>query len=797
MKQSRRVRFGRWIRTTASALKATFRRKNLKRSFRSVLNGWKAYVCFYLAMLIIGAGFTVIGLYTDAELTHIKDKIQETYAYHIEIRDLNNEGWTAVSNKMDEYLLREVKWLGEVTSQKESNGTYTFFVMVPEGVDQEQTLAGVRTILRSAPAEGTIATTPLYEYDEVYKAPMQGLRWIALLIWTVLSVITLVLLYRVRLEHFRFTYGIYTACGADYPMLFGTAAGEMLAVGLLSLLPAVGIGVGVTAFLLWRQGIRMSLSVLSVVSVPLAILVTVLFAVRFPMRRLSHQTPVWMLTGQDVSGSVRAPRTSRTVFGKSFPFRYEMYTFWRLRRYYVGLILSAVLFSALFVSGLYIADMQGHREDIPTYEYVIRYAATADAEVETGEDGGVVDVNVTASTAADIRLDGDLLIPWVDKIPGVSYTGWQVSRSASRCASHLLIRPDQVGYLSGNYTVPSDECAKDGYTLAGQNYSYVAVDELWLEMVQKNGATIEGDPTAALTDPYQLVVSEDIYNQSAYTFRPGDKIMIATLKRGSLTVDTVADEKEVLRQQIQKYKFTYQEYTICAVVHDLPAQDTVLIGAGYDAYKTLTGKQAVRDRLYVYMEQDATQEEVRAAESEIRSLLYGDWVVDRTYNFFYSTIQNGRNISGAIRTLAILLMLVSPLIWLFSQIMFYRKRREELILLHALGAKRRAVSGLFPLSGGVLSFLAFLITAAGVWVTSLLVYTVVAVILPKFHIIDAFNYTYSLSLPMLGLCALVSLVCGFLSCMIPCWLFRREQRRAHGSAPGGDGNLTASDGDAR
>lgn len=786
MKQSRRVRFGRWLRTTASALKATFRKKNLQRSFRSVLHGWRAYVCFYLAMLIIGTGFAVIGLYTDAELAHIRSKIEATYDYHIEISGLSNEDWTAIDNKMDEYLLREVKWLGEVSSQKEADGTYTFFVTVPEGADQEQTLAGVRAIVRSAPADGNIHTTPLYEYEEVYKAPAQRLRWIAMIIWMSFSVITLVLLYRVRLEHFRFTYGIYTACGADYPMLFGTAAGEMLAVGLLSILPAAGLGVGVTAFLLWRQGISMSLSVLTVVSIPLAVLLTVLLAVRFPMRRLSHQTPVWMLTGQDVSGLVRSPRTSRPVFGKSFPFRYELYTFWRLRRYYVGLVLSAVLFSALFVSGLYIADMQGYREDVPTYEYVIRYAATADAEVETGEDGGVVDVNVSAATAADIKQASDLILPDVNQVEGVAYAWWQVSRSASRCASHLLIHPEQVGYLSGNYTVPSEECADDGYTLAGQNYSYVAVDELWLDMIQQMGATIEGDPTAALNDPYQLVVSEDIYNQSAYTFKPGDKIMIATLKRRSLTVDMVADEKEVLRQQIDKYKFTYQEYTICAVVHDLPSQDTVLIGANYDAYETLSGKRAVRDRLYIYMDPDATNEEVHAAEGEIRNLLFYGWTVDRTHNFFYATIQNGRNISGAIRTLAILLMLVSPLIWLFSQIMFYRKRREEFTLLNALGAKRRAVSGLFPLAGGVLSLLAFVITTVSVWLTSLLVYTVVAVILPKFHIIDAFHYTYSLSWTMLGICAAVSLICGFLSCLIPYWLLRRDQKREQGRAPGGE-----------
>lgn len=778
MKSNRIARLVAWLRQTRASLSATFRRDNLRRSFHSVWKDKKAYLYFFVAVLVIGAGFSVIGLYADAELSHIRDTVEANYDYHIEISGLSNEDMTAISNRIAMEKTRGTDLLGKVTEKRESDGSYTFLITVPKSGDQEDTMSFVRTeLVRKTGAHGKIQTSPLYDFDQDYNLPIQFFRWGATIVWLVISILLLIRLYRIRLEHFRFVYGIYTACGADYPMLFGTAAGEMMAVGGLCFIPSVLIGLGVSALLLFPQGVGLSLSVQTVITLPLILLLTIFLAVRRPMRQLSRQTPVYLLTGQDVSGLVKSPRSSRAIFGKSFPRKYELYGFIRLRRYYAGLIGSAVLFAALFVSGLYIADMQEYREGRPNYEYIITYDATANGETETDNAGNPIELKVPADKAKDIWMDGDFLIPAVNKVSNVAYAWWDADRSASRCESHLLIRPDQTGAISGDYTVPSKECASQGYTLAAQNYTYVAIDEAWVKMMTENGlATIEGDPTPAYSDPYQIIVSEDIYNQSAFNFSPGDKIMIATVSKRRGSIDATMDAKDLLSQQIEKYKFTYEEYTICAVLHDMASEDTVVVGVNYNAYATLAARAAVRDTLYVYMEDGADFEAVRAAESDIRRELSLGWSVTRTGNFFHNTVQADRNIAGLLRVLSILLLAVSPLLWFFSQIMFYRKRREEFTLLRALGATQRQVSRLFPLAGGILSMLAFLVTAVVVWLTSGVVYIGAAILLPSLGITESFSYEYSFSGTTLLLCAGVSILCGFLSCIVSGWLLRREER---------------------
>ena len=776
MRQTRRARLKQRLRRTGAALAAAFRRRNLRRALHSVTHGAREYLCFYLAMLVMGTGFSVIALSADAELEHTRQQIEDNYDYHIEIGGLSEEQMTAVNNRLYVELEKEVPWLEKANIRQETDGSYTCFITAPDGYDASETLSYVRSeILHGISGEYRIGTSPLYDYVTDYKAPLLWERAGMTLAWMLISMLILSVLFRIRLEHFRFTYGIYTTCGADYPMLFGAMMGDMLVIALFCAPLSILLGVAGTALLCMPRGVGLHLSVLTVLTTPLLWLLTLMISVRRPMRRLSHRTPIWMLTGQDTSGLVSSPRRSLRVFGASFPGRYELFSVWRMRKYFTGLILSAVAFSALFVSGLYLAQIQDVRAEVPAYEYIISYPDTAGAESETGEDGGIILTDVDDETAEMLRSDGDYFIPSVNSLSSVSYVWWQTECSAADCMSHMLIRPEQVGSVAGSYTVPSEERASAGYTMAAQNYTYVAVDSLWLTAVTENGlGTIEGDPTAVLTDPYSIIVTEDIYNRSAYNFSPGDKVVVAVFRKQNGSMTVVANEQEALRQQISNCSFTYTEYTVCAVVHGMTSEENILFGVGYDAYEELTGKPAVRDMLYVYMDSGSSFEEVRSAESSIRKAVsyFSGWTVARTGNYFRSTVQNGRDVPDVIRWMSVLTLLISPVVWLFSQIMFYRKRREEFVLLRALGARKKNLARIFPLAGGILSAIASLVTVLLVCLCNRIVYLLIAVLLPKLHLTDAFPYAYSLSVPALLLCVGISLVCGFASCVIPGRLMR-------------------------
>ena len=129
--------------------------------------------------------------------------------------------------------------------------------------------------------------------------------------------------------------------------------------------------------------------------------------------------------------------------------------------------------------------------------------------------------------------------------------------------------------------------------------------------------------------------------------------------------------------------------------------------------------------------------------------------------------------SSVILTLAVCLLLISPMVWYFSQIMFYRKRRNEFAVLHALGAPDDAFAKLHRMAGGVLSGAAFLITIGVSLLCNYGVFFIVNTLLPKLHITESVRYEFHLSIPALIACVVISAVCGFLSCELPYRMFTK------------------------
>ena len=237
----------------------------------------------------------------------------------------------------------------------------------------------------------------------------------------------------------------------------------------------------------------------------------------------------------------------------------------------------------------------------------------------------------------------------------------------------------------------------------------------------------------------------------------------------------IFDPMELLRQQVKIFKFRYETFTVCAVVKGLDSEDGILFGVGDATYTALTGRPSSRTELKVYMEAGTDMDTVRAAEDQLRKTVssFKDWLVTPTGNYFESGIKSLKNDSAVILTLAVCLLLISPMVWYFSQIMFYRKRRNEFAVLHALGAPDDAFAKLHRLAGGVLSAAAFLITIAVSLLCNYLVYFCINTLLPWLHITESVRYEFSLSLPALIACVVISAVCGFLSCELPYRMFTK------------------------
>jgi len=116
-------------------------------------------------------------------------------------------------------------------------------------------------------------------------------------------------------------------------------------------------------------------------------------------------------------------------------------------------------------------------------------------------------------------------------------------------------------------------------------------------------------------------------------------------------------------------------------------------------------------------------------------------------------------------------------VWFFSQIMYYRKRSREFNLLFALGGQRASIGKLHRLAGGVLSGVAFIITAVLSYICNFVVHLLLNTLLPKFGIIENVHYEFIMSWPALLCCLLTAVVCGFLSCEWPYHLFKKEREK--------------------
>ncbi len=782
-------RLGAYLATLAHSVGAFVYPKNLKAAFRNVTKSFREYICFYLAALLMTAGFCTIALSTEANLGEAHERVEAAYDYHLEVALLNNEQYANLDAQLDYQIARANEYLAAYEWLNDGkplpDGTYTVRITLNEEVDLATAYREVHYDMLNRVSQGRrdIRFTPLYTFEADFVTPYNAQFWTVTLVWLAFSILSMVVLFLIRLDHFRFLYGVYMTCGADFVRLIGASGGELLVITALTWVPAVLVGGGIVAALYLPAGVGLTVTLRAIVVTLGGGVLVSFISVWFPMRRLATQPPIRHLAAADTAGLVSSPRRSFYLFGQSFPGRYELYGFWRMRKYYLRLVLSAVLFAAVFVSGLYIAELVTARNSLDPYEYHLAYrpdayyedlanAGDPDGDQEEEEVTVQPDWQTDPEDAAMVREDLDLFIEDLEAIDGISHAEWTVAYAGGASLSHMLLTPGQL-YRANDCTVPSRERIDEGFRWAANNYDYTAIDKTWIDNMIRHGlATFEGDPYAMLEKENHIIISEDIFNERIYEFAPGDRIVIAVCER-TAHIDIIFDPMELLRRQIDTYGFRYETYTVAAVARDLSSEDAILLGVTYDDYATLTGTTPFRGDLQIYMENGADIRTVQDAEAKLRRLMasFSDWTVTPTGNYLKAQVKGLKQDSAVILTLAACLLLLSPMIWYFSQLLFYRKRRHEFAILHALGAPDAAFARIHRLAGGVLSGVAFAVTVLLALLCNWGVYMTVGTLLPKLHLTESLHLEFGLSLPALIACVLVSVLCGYLSCVLPYHLF--------------------------
>ncbi len=740
---------------------------NFRRAFKSVRFNFSKYLPFFVALLLIRLFFGTVLFSSDCAAVKEKEIKRESYFYHMICHSLNDSQYY--------YLLRYAGNEGNslalfsIVETVESEGypaddAHTDVYIRFEGEDPEEDYRAFLHRFQAAltgysdgnrPPRLTLSPAIDGGFTEA-----KGLAVPICMGLSVLSFLLLTVLYTVRIHHYRFEYGVYMTFGADFKRLSENSLYEMAVIDLLAFPPSFLLSFIGASLLHGRIVFRLG-SFLVLLILPLLLALASVF---FPMFTLSRAYPMSHLLGEDNSRLVISPRKSFSLLNRSFKKCYERFSLFRFRKYYRKTLLVTAALVALSSAVSYAAELVSVKEEAASPQFRIDF---------DGE---------------EVSYDGDFS-QWLLSLDGVAYTNKLCEADAVDINSHLMFTAGQTDPLSG-FSRPYGQTP---YSRGTDSVIFRACDGEELSYLETY--TVVGDPERLLTEENTVILGENVMNSRKIRPQPGDTVY-AAIPTGKYNpdskvgLDDVArlSGKELFRARLELYTYRYLPLKVVAVVKDFPAGSRLPVYLSEQTYKSLvfpageeteeeteteteTEEEISYSRVSVYTDPTLSEEEILSLEKTMRGDLSGIPGVSVTNLRADADARTLRamKIPSLCVIVSLLIFFLSLLYWLFSQVVFYRKRFEEMKILHAIGATDRDLRGLFLTGGGWVSLLAALLAAA----FSALFFPLMN---RAVNLVEAGNvyYPFSFPLPLFLAAILGSAVSAAASVFLSYRLFRRE-----------------------
>lgn len=753
--------------------------EDLKNSAKTVLREKRKFLPFFLVAFIIEALFISLFMIGHSVNELYRQVITEKYDYHYIIEGLTSDDYANVINKTMSTKPIDSRQVDSITHEiyKLGDETYHRLYVTLKDTDSSTVNAFLRDIdpstAKSNSGSGhgnsrydlseaeeinySYSPTPLMRLSEYIfdNNILVVLLWAAVLL---ISIFLLVCVYNVRISHYRFMYGIYMTCGADMRKLVVGALCEMVVVFAVALLPAYIFSCIMVTLLFKSTGMSvvylspiLLLAVLSAVAV-------LCIAVIFPMKKISNSMPIELITKSGTSEYVRSPRSTAKRFMKNFPVFYELLSVRRFAKYYASLLMMCIVFNSLFVVGI--------------------YAGQLTETIRSTKDG------TFKITATD--LDDDVLSEIV-QVDGLDYAMWEVSRSA---ASDLTFLEMDVADSSraGKYTVE---------TYSGKNatldFDIEGFNKAKLEMLASKGlAKVTGDIDLMYSGNGEkyAVISRDVNGIDTYDIEVGDTVTLCviTVNEGEALKEyafgSTMTSTEILSELLEDERngivgYKRYELEVCAVIdYEEPKADMIL-GISPDMYEKVSGVGSYGvTSVDVYMVDDATDAEENQAYNSLSKIICkaDSWSIERTYASFTLGMVSNTYMMGMFVTVAVFVLCAVPVLWLFSQKVFYEKREGEVTLLYRMGAGEKRLCGMFLTGGAFVAVVSFVFSVIMSFLISVALLTIVAWILPFFGFKYSWMLTFEFDLWTLFLSAAVCTVCGLVA-SLAAYLVGAKKRR--------------------
>lgn len=759
---------------------------NVKYAGKNVFSKLREYLPFFVAFFVIQSVFLTAFVTTATNYNNRYEKITEMYDYDILISDLDYNDYIVIDEKLYimSYMKNRTFESYKVSKVTDAMGEkWQIYVLMRDGHTNAEFLNyyiyGNENLYDTSNIE--ISYTPLNEYRNDPTAHTKTPPVLLLLALTLISALSVLTLYNVQVNHDRFRYGIYMTFGAGFKRLISTSVFEMMVVALVSLIPSGAFVWGISTLFYGRYGIKAVVESDSIIKVVVASLVVAIIGVYLPMKFLSRKTPMSLIIAEDNSNLISSPRSTSFTVGKKFLQIYEVLGVWRFRKYYLKLLLSAVAFSAIFVCGIYLTYMNetASNRSIEEFRFEVKKESSVIGSNEKYYESHLKDL--------------DFLYDSFSEMEGVAYVGYDVSEYAAGAGGIILLTDKMsdraIGDMTStrNITNPYEATTASlkkyydrGYSRATYMYKYSAYDENMLNNLA-DSYEIEGDVFSVLRDEKTVIVSETVMNSRRYSFNVGDKIILCRFREAlpetTIEIPDPFDTVSIVRALLSNNDYEFAEYTVGAVVKDMPETEGYFtVGLSYDTYTALVGSEPVPTCASVCLDADVTQEEYETVSLKAKQIInyYGyDFSLTDTYGYLYRTLEREECSYLFGLTLSTLVLMLSPLVWFYSQSLFYKKRGKEMYVLSAYGATNKILRKIHMVSGYILSALGFVFTALLGVLASFVVFKAVNEWIPAIGFGKGMGYSFYISPVAIAVCLALSVFCGFVSSYLP---YRRMLR---------------------
>ncbi len=725
-------------------------------SWKTVFFNFKQYVCFFIALLIVQTlyGMMAVSAFNNNNVEY--KHVGEEYDYHVVVKGMNESQYVYLYNSQAQLfksnrlytVLRTEEYKNSITGEKRYD-SYLVYIKDPYSCHDAFSTKYVEEMSKYG-TDFVVSTTPLLTFDKNEEANTFTFAVISLVL-LVVSIFLLSSLYNIRVNQFKFQYGIYLSYGADFKMLFGTAFWELFVIFAVTFIPSVLLST-LLSFLIYRvSGYGFVFNFIAVGLMFVFTLVVILASVWTPMKMMSVKDPNALLITEDNSNFVSSPRASVSIFAEKFPMKYEFYSLWRFRKYNIKLLTTAIVFCALFIMGLYLSDI--YTTDL--------YYPRAQFEVDLQSTGFKYNEKMSDELYS---IDGVTAVKSID-----------TSTEASPLLSHMLVENKNVRLLKSVLKYNGDN-----FDTQGKSYR-VSSDVVYTSITPEQLATldgydIEGDINC-INDPGYVIIGDAIANIPTYKFKVGDKIQLAIVTDISKGVDGNLTGEALLRKQIQNFEYKYIELTIGAIVKDIPCASTPVF-MDESVYESLTGTVPQYTQFSIFIDRELDAEQTKELYGKLRAWgqQYGDINVENNNVVFLNEIADDKHYDDLYIVISLLILCISPIIWFFSQTLYYAKRNQEFTILISIGAIMKEIKNLFIQGGLCMASLSLIISIALSYIGSYAMFYVYNVIVPYFTG-ETVRYTFYMPWYAIVTSIVISVACGYFSTYIP-YLSYAKKRKA-------------------